>query len=243
MAAAQVREACHIPGTSVRTAWLCRDKPSMKQVLREAGVPDRRLRRGRNADQVREFAAQVGYPLILKPRSGAGAAGTTRVDSDSDLGPGAGRLRRRRRHLDRGRGVRRGPRGVLRHLVDRRPAGLRVRLALLPERAGGDADPVDLPAVRLHQPGRLRRRLRPAQGAWGAGSTRRWASAPPPPTWSGSSGRRGCASPRSAAGPSGVGAWDLYAVGNEIDIYREWANAVVHGQHRLPAESAATPPG
>ena len=39
LAAAQVREACGIPGTSVRTAWLCRDKPSMKQALREAGVP------------------------------------------------------------------------------------------------------------------------------------------------------------------------------------------------------------
>jgi hypothetical protein len=39
MAAAQVREACTIPGTSVRTAWLCRDKPSMKEVLRSAGVP------------------------------------------------------------------------------------------------------------------------------------------------------------------------------------------------------------
>ena len=46
MAAAQVREACGIPGTAVRTAWLCRDKPSMKQVLREAGVPDRRIGRG-----------------------------------------------------------------------------------------------------------------------------------------------------------------------------------------------------
>ena len=38
MPAAQVREACTIPGTSVRTAWLCRDKPSMKETLRaEAG--------------------------------------------------------------------------------------------------------------------------------------------------------------------------------------------------------------
>ena len=27
----------------------------------------------------------------------------------------------------------------------------------------------------------------------------------------------------------GVRAWDLYAVGNDIDIYREWAMAVVHG--------------
>ena len=29
--------------------------------------------------------------------------------------------------------------------------------------------------------------------------------------------------------PPGVGAWDLYAAGNDLDIYREWANAVVHG--------------
>ena len=29
----------HDPGTSVRTAWLCRDKPSMKETLRAAGVP------------------------------------------------------------------------------------------------------------------------------------------------------------------------------------------------------------
>ena len=28
MAAAHVREACGIPGTSVRTAYLCRDKPA-----------------------------------------------------------------------------------------------------------------------------------------------------------------------------------------------------------------------
>ena len=39
MPAAQVREACGIPGTSVRTTWLCRDKPSMKEALRQAGVP------------------------------------------------------------------------------------------------------------------------------------------------------------------------------------------------------------
>ena len=32
--AARVREACQIPGTSVHTAWLCRDKPAMKDALR-----------------------------------------------------------------------------------------------------------------------------------------------------------------------------------------------------------------
>ena len=30
--------------------------------------------------------------------------------------------------------------------------------------------------------------------------------------------------------PPGVRAWDLYTVGNDIDIYREWAMAVTFGQ-------------
>ena len=39
MAAARVREATGIPGTSVETAFLCRDKPAMKDALRRAGIP------------------------------------------------------------------------------------------------------------------------------------------------------------------------------------------------------------
>src|SRR3954447_6961059 len=82
---AQVRETCTIPGTSVRTAWLCRDKPSMKQALREAGVPTAASTAANSAAEARAFAEQVGFPLILKPRSGAGAADTMRVDSATEL--------------------------------------------------------------------------------------------------------------------------------------------------------------
>src|SRR6266702_8168179 len=85
MPAAQVREACTIPGTSVRTAWLCRDKPTMKQVLREAGVPTAASAAVGSAAEARAFAEQAGFPLILKPRSGAGAAGTMRADNAADL--------------------------------------------------------------------------------------------------------------------------------------------------------------
>src|SRR5579863_8753732 len=81
LAAAQAREACTIPGTSVRTAWLCRDKPSMKEALRAVGVPTAASAAVSSAAQAREFAERTGYPLILKPRSGAGASGTVRVDS------------------------------------------------------------------------------------------------------------------------------------------------------------------
>ncbi|MGH8958494.1 MAG: ATP-grasp domain-containing protein, partial [Acidimicrobiia bacterium] len=38
-AAAAVRERCGIPGTSPYTAFLCRDKPAMKEALRQIGVP------------------------------------------------------------------------------------------------------------------------------------------------------------------------------------------------------------
>jgi hypothetical protein len=30
--------------------------------------------------------------------------------------------------------------------------------------------------------------------------------------------------------PPGVGAWDLYSAGNDLDIYREWANVILTGQ-------------
>src|SRR6266542_1321138 len=85
LATAQVREACTIPGTSVRTAWLCRDKPSMKQALREAGVPTAASTAAASAAEVHAFAEQVGFPLILRPRSGAGASGAARADSAADL--------------------------------------------------------------------------------------------------------------------------------------------------------------
>jgi hypothetical protein len=85
MPIAKVREAAGIPGTSVRTAFLCRDKPAMKEVLREGGIPCAQSTAASNAAEVQEFAERVGYPLILKPRDGAGASGATRVDSAQEL--------------------------------------------------------------------------------------------------------------------------------------------------------------
>ncbi len=34
--------------------------------------------------------------------------------------------------------------------------------------------------------------------------------------------------------PPGVGTWDLYCAANELDLYREWAMAVVHGKPSQP---------
>src|SRR5690606_25415084 len=79
MCAAKVREACGIRGTSVKTTFLCRDKPSMKEVAREHGIPTAQSIGTGDPQEARAFAARVGYPLIVKPRDGAGASGTMRV--------------------------------------------------------------------------------------------------------------------------------------------------------------------
>jgi formate-dependent phosphoribosylglycinamide formyltransferase (GAR transformylase) len=85
MPVARVRETAGIPGTSVRTAFLCRDKPAMKQALREGGVPCAQSAAVSTAAEAFAFAEQVGFPLVIKPRDGAGASGATRVDSIADL--------------------------------------------------------------------------------------------------------------------------------------------------------------
>ena len=58
----------------------------MKEALRQAGVPTAASAAVDTADEVRStFADAIGFPLILKPRAGAGAQGTARVDSMAEL--------------------------------------------------------------------------------------------------------------------------------------------------------------
>ena len=85
MCAAKVREACGIPGTSVETTFLCRDKPAMKEALRKAGVSCAQSIGSDDATEILEFVQRVGYPVIVKPRDAAGAAATYRCDDDATL--------------------------------------------------------------------------------------------------------------------------------------------------------------
>ncbi len=43
------------------------------------------------------------------------------------------------------------------------------------------------------------------------------------------SGPKGLVFSEIGCRPPGVRAWDLYGVGNDLDLYREWAQIVVHG--------------
>jgi formate-dependent phosphoribosylglycinamide formyltransferase (GAR transformylase) len=231
MAAAQVRENCTIPGTSVRTAWLCRDKPSMKQALREVGVPTAASTAAQSASEVRDFAAQVGYPLILKPRAGAGASGTVRVDSDAELDAaltnfGSAESIAVEEFVE-------GHEAFYDTLsIDGQPVydfithyypnvleAMRTRWISPQFVTTNRVDSVpEYAEVR-----EMGRRVTRALGIGTSATHMEWFFGP-----------KGLRFSEIGCRPPGVRAWDLYAAGNDIDIYREWSNAIVHGNVDRP---------
>jgi carbamoylphosphate synthase large subunit len=229
LATAQVREACTIPGTSVRTAWLCRDKPSMKQVLREAGVPTAASTAAGSAAEALAFAEQVGFPLILKPRSGAGAADTMRAENAADLQHALGVF---------------GAQGVESIAVEEFVEGhegfydtitvsgqialdfashyypnvldaMRTRW-ISPQFISTNRIDTAPEYAELREMGQ---RVNTALGIETSATHMEWFFGP-----------KGLKFSEIGCRPPGVGAWDLYSAGNEIDVYREWARAIVHGE-------------
>ena len=228
MAAAQVREACTIPGTSVRTAWLCRDKPSMKEALRSAGVPTAVSAAVNSAAEAHTFAELAGFPLILKPRSGAGASGTVRVDDFAGLDHALG--------VFGGQGVEsiaveefvEGHEGFYDTItVDGRVAldfvshyypnvleAMRTRW-ISPQFVSTNRIEVAPEYAELRD---LGQKVIAALGIGTSATHMEWFAGP-----------KGLKFSEIGCRPPGVGAWDLYSAGNEIDLYREWANAIVAG--------------
>ena len=83
--AAKLREALGLPGLTVAQTVPFRDKAAMKEVLNRAGVRTPHAFRAATAEQCREAAERIGYPLIVKPVAGAGSADTYRLDGPGDL--------------------------------------------------------------------------------------------------------------------------------------------------------------
>lgn len=229
LAAAQVREALGIPGTSVRTTWLCRDKPAMKDALREAGVPCAQSIGSGDREKIRAFADDVGYPLVVKPRAGAGASGTARVDSDEELG-----------HALDAMGVGHGGNVAVEEFIEGHE-GFYDTITI-----GGSVAhefishyyPNVLEAMRTRwispqivttnriatAPGyqeilEMGRKVNRALGIDTAPTHMEWFYGP-----------KGLRFSEIGCRPPGVRWWDVYAAANEIDIYYEWAMAVLHGR-------------
>jgi carbamoylphosphate synthase large subunit len=228
MPAARVREATGIPGTSTRTAWLCRDKPAMKEALRQAGIPCAQSTRAESAADARAFAASVGYPLIVKPPDGAGAAGTYRVAGDAELervitesGLGAGVPVAIEEFIE-------GHEGYIDTItVDGEVAHEFIThyypnvLEAMRERW---ISPQMVTTNRIDAPGyaEVRAMTRDVIRILEIGTSAthmEWFFGP-----------KGLKFSEIGCRPPGVGQWDVYNAANEFDIYYEWATAVCHGR-------------
>jgi formate-dependent phosphoribosylglycinamide formyltransferase (GAR transformylase) len=226
--AARVRERCGIPGTSARTAFLCRDKPAMKEALRQAGIPCAQSAGATTEGEVRDFAASVGFPVILKPRDAAGAAGTFRADDAQQLDAAI-----------RASGVDRGVPTAVEEFIEGHE-GFYDTLCI-----GGEPvhtfvshyypnvleamrtrwiSPQIVISNRIDDPSydeleELARKVIRALGIGTSATHMEWFFGP-----------KGLKFSEIGCRPPGVSVWDLYGSGNALDMYVEWAKAIVHGR-------------
>ena len=235
LTAARVREARGIPGTSVRTTWLCRDKPSMKEALRAAGVPTAASAAVASVDEAVAFATAVGFPLIVKPRSGAGAQGTARVDSMDELRSALGAFAGAEsiaveEFVEGHEGFYdtiaidgRVSHDWVTHYYPNVLEAMRHRWIspqfVTTNRIGDSAFYAE---VR-----ELGARVIDALGIETSATHMEWFYGP-----------KGLRFSEIGCRPPGVGAWDLYSAANDVDVYREWANAIVHGNIDQPLSRA-----
>lgn len=230
MPTAHVREKAGIPGTSTRTAFLCRDKPAMKEVLRAGGVACAESTGAASAAEVRAFVERVGYPIILKPRDGAGASGAVRVDGDGQLEEALRSLR-----MDQpGRQVAveeyiEGHEGFFDTLTLRGDVvhefathyypnvleAMRTRWISPQFVTTNRIDTVpSYEEVKL-----MGRKVVKLLGIETSATHMEWFFGP-----------KGLKFSEIGCRPPGVRAWDLYNVGNDMDLYREWAMLVGAGR-------------
>jgi hypothetical protein len=228
MPAANVRERRGIPGTSVRTAFLCRDKPAMKQALREAGIPCAQSTGAASGNEVRAFVEHVGFPVIIKPRSAAGAAGTYKVTNGPELENAI-----RESGVDRGGAVAveefiEGHEGFLdticvngevayefiTHYYPNVLEAMRTRWISPQMVATNRIDAAGYNEVKL-----MARRVIQALGIGTSATHMEWFVGP-----------KGLKFSEIGCRPPGVGQWDVYCAANEIDLYKDWGASIVHGR-------------
>ncbi|MCY1073735.1 ATP-grasp domain-containing protein [Archangium lansingense] len=82
---ARLREDFHVPGLVPADIVRLRTKLGMHDVFKKAGVAHPDGIPVKDAAGVKAFARGVGYPLVLKPDVGVGAARTFKVSSDADV--------------------------------------------------------------------------------------------------------------------------------------------------------------
>ncbi len=226
MAAAHVREHLKIHGTTSKTAWLCRDKPAMKEAIRAAGIACAASARVPKVADAEAFARQHGYPLICKPLDGAGASGTYKVHNDQELAGALDALR-----VAQGREIAieeflTGHEGFYDTLTVAGKVVIDFASHYYPNVLEAMRtrwiSPQIVTTNRIDAEGyqelrKLGQAAISALGIWTSPTHMEWFA-----------GEKGLKFSEIGCRPPGVGVWDLYCAANEFDLYAAWAHAIVH---------------
>lgn len=228
LSTARVREMCGIPGVSYQQTLICRDKTLMKEFMREHGIPCAQSRSADSPEQITQFGHQVGYPIIIKPRDGAGASKTWKVESEADLAPAlwdTGVLNGRSVAVEEFIEGHEGfydtltVNGVIVHdfICHYYPnvlEGMRHRWI----------SPMIVCTNRMDAPGYSELK------EMGAKVIRELGLSTTPTHMEWFAGAKGLKFSEIGVRPPGVSHWDVYCAANEIDIYKEWADALTYGR-------------
>lgn len=226
---AKVREKCTIPGLSVEQVVLCRDKFVMKQYLRERGIPCARNAKVDTVEDARRFVAETGFPVILKPRDGAGASGTSRCDDWGQLerALAEGGLGSPRAFLTLEEFIS-GHEGFYDTLTCDGQIVFEAVCHYYPNVLDAMRNrwisPYVMVTNRVDAPGYAELKT------FGRKVIRELGLQTSPTHMEWFYGPKGLAFSEIGARPPGVRFWDLYCWANDMDLYVEWARAVVHGQ-------------
>ncbi len=90
--AAHVGDALGLPGNSLETVRLLKDKARMRARLDEIGLSPVLARAGSSREDIAAFVAEHGAPAIVKPVDGARSFGVFRIAGERDIGPAADAL-------------------------------------------------------------------------------------------------------------------------------------------------------
>ena len=239
LVASQVREETGIPGLPYSVVELCRDKFLMKKFLRENGFAVARDAAIDNSNDARKGAKHIGYPLIIKPRAGAGASGTYRVDSKLQLEEVIRKLELEKgnRHCTMEQFLT-GHEGFfdtitvngnvlfesISHYYPNVLTAMRTREVAAQICVTNRVEWDSYKELRL-----FGRNIIKTMGITTAATHMEWFF-----------GNEGLKFSEIGARPPGVGVWDLFSAINDIDLYKMWARAITTGQiKQKPSRRAA----
>jgi biotin carboxylase len=223
--AAALREHFSVPGMSLKTAKLCRDKVAMKAFLRQHDVPCAMSESVASTAEAHAFAERCGYPLIAKPLDGFGSLATYRCENQQDLDAALAKLKPSPK-----RGIAleefiEGHEGFFDTMCDSN--GVRHEFVshyypgCLEATLHRWISPQIAVSNRIHESGydelrEMNRRIVAALNLRNCATHMEWFFGP-----------KGLKFGEIGARPAGEKIWDMYGVANEFDVYREWALAIL----------------